>query len=107
MWEPEEESKVNKFASEKGQKGNNERNPHYKRRSKMFCPKDIKPRPRDPKAKTIECLVAKNGLKYLVKWATLSEDENTWEHKANIPKHVIKVKQNLMSKLSLQTGVDD
>ena len=68
--------------------------PTPKRKSKKLSLEDAKPN--DPNAKAIERLMAKNGPKYLVKWLKQSEDENTWEHKSAIPKHILKVEQIIL-----------
>ena len=113
-WGPEEDKKVNKVSAKKrsstessakkrlstesfkyipvGKEKHDEfkdTKPKPKRRSKKLSLEDTKPK--DPNAKGIERLIAKNGPKYLVKWLKQSEDENTWEHKSAIPKDMLKV----------------
>ena len=63
-----------------------------KKKNKKLSLEVVTPKPKDPKEKTVERLIAKNGSKYLVKWINLPEDENTWEQKSTIPKQFLKVK---------------
>ena len=114
MWQPEEDKKVIEVSAKKSfakkrlstesfkytpmEKGKQdefkETKPTPKRKSKKLSLEDAKPN--DPNAKVIERLMAKNGPKYLVKWLKQSEDENTWEHKSAIPKHILKVEQIIL-----------
>ena len=88
IWEPEESDKVN--TGKEKERPLKKRERKQNRRGKKLKLEDFKPKPQ--KGKTIERLTAKNGLKYLVKWTNLSDDENTWEPKSAIPKYILTVK---------------
>ena len=119
MWQPEKDKKVVEVSAKKRlstessakkrmstdsfkytpmEKGKQdefkETKPKPKRKSKKLSLEDAKPK--DPNAKVIERLIAKNGPKYLVKWLKKSEDENTWEHKSAIPKNILKVEKLIL-----------
>ena len=68
------------------------KNTQSKKKNTKLIQEDTKTLHKDTNVKTVERLLAKNGWKYLVKWANLSDDENTWEHKTAIPKHILNVR---------------
>ena len=99
MWEPEENIKEN-YHKEK-EKRLKKRNTKHKRRRKLPL-EDFKPKPRDVTKRRIECLMARNNQKYLVKWENLPDDENTWEHKSSIPKTMLKVRSSYLYYISVK-----
>merc|ERR1719233_880772 len=104
VWEPEEIIKEN---SDKGkEKKLSRRNTKQRRRRKLRL-EDFKPRPREEIKKRIECLMARNNQKYLVKWENLPDDENTWEPKSSIPKNVLKYYERDMSLLGTSPSTLD
>ena len=96
MWEPEENIKENYYKEK--EKKLKKRNTKHKRRKKLTLD-DFKPKPRYVTKRRIECLMARNNQKYLVKWENLLDDENTWEHKSSIPKNILKVRYYISVKI--------
>ena len=104
MWEPGEKKKDNKQKNDSAehlkytpqrkssQLNVGEKTAKQKMKNKKLSLEVEKPKSKDSKEKIVERLIAKNGSKYLVKWANLPEDENTWEQKSIIPKHFLKVR---------------
>jgi len=76
-----------------------DKSPKQKKTKKKQSIEKAKPKPKDPKEKVIERLISKNGSKYLVKWVNLSDEENTWEQKSTIPKHLLKFYERDLSRL--------
>merc|ERR1712013_555767 len=96
VWEPEENIKENYYKEK--EKKLKKRNTKHKRRRTLPI-EDFKPKPRDVTKRRIECLMARNNQKYLVKWENLPDDENTWEHKSSIPKNTLKYYESDLSLL--------